>query len=60
MENLIGSYAGFVGQQGEIPDYVIMVKMWGEGEAVGSGDAMDLFESLASFVVDYYKIKPKA
>ena len=60
MENLIGSYAGFVGQQGEIPDYVIMVKMWGEGEAVGSGDAMDLFESLASFVIDYYKIKPKA
>ena len=60
MENLVGSYAGFVSQQGELPEYVIMVKMWGEGQAVSSGDAMELFESLASFVIDYYKIKPKA
>lgn len=60
MNNLVGSYVGFVGQQGELPDYVVMVKMWGEGQAIGSGDALDLFDSLATFVIDYFKIKPKA
>ena len=60
MNNLVGSYVGFISQQGEMPSYVVMVKMWGEGQAVGSGDALDLFDSLATFVIDYFKIKPKA
>lgn len=55
---LIGSYMGFVGTSGELPSYVIMVKMWGEGKSIGSGDAMDLFNSLQNFVIDYMKIKP--
>lgn len=55
---LIGSYMGFVGASGELPSYVIMVKMWGEGKSVGSGDAMSLFDTLQNFVIDYMKIKP--
>ena len=55
---LVGSYMGFVGPSGELPRYVIMVKMWGEGESVGSGDAMSLFDSLSNFIIDYMKIKP--
>ncbi|MBQ9018029.1 penicillin-binding protein 2 [Candidatus Saccharibacteria bacterium] len=55
---LVGSYMGFVGPAGELPRYVVMVKMWGEGKSVGSGDAMDLFDSLQNYLIDYYKIKP--
>ncbi len=60
MNNLIGSYMGFIGTAGEMPSYVVMIKMWGEGQAIGSGDAMDLFDSLSRYIIDYYKIKPKA
>ncbi len=57
---LVGSYIGFVGPEEELPKYVIMVKMWGEGQSVGSGEAMDLFDQLSNYVIDYLKIKPKA
>ena len=60
MNNLIGSYMGFIATEGEMPSYVVMVKMWGEGQAIGSGDAMDLFDVLSHYIIDYYKIKPKA
>ena len=55
---LIGSYIGFVAPSGEMPEYVIMTKMWGEGQSIGSGDAMELFDSISNFLIDYYKIKP--
>ncbi len=57
---LVGSYIGFVGPSGETPKYVIMVKMWGEGQSIGSGDAMDLFDDLSNYLIDYLKIKPGA
>ena len=57
---LVGSYIGFVGPSGELPKYVIMVKMWGEGQGIGSGDAMDLFNKLSNYLINYKKIKPKA
>lgn len=59
MSNLVGSYIGFVGPEGELPKYVIMVKMWGEGQALSGGEAGDLFDSLSNYVIDYLKIKPK-
>ena len=59
MSQLIGSYIGFVGPSGELPKYVIMVKMWGEGQGIGSGDAMDLFDKLSNYLIDYLKIKPR-
>ena len=60
MNNLVGSYMGFVGTEGEMPSYVVMIKMWGEGQAIGSGDAMDLFDNISHYIIDYFKIKPKA
>ena len=57
---LVGSYIGFIAPSGEMPQYVIMTKMWGEGQSIGSGDAMNLFNSLSNFLIDYYKIKPGA
>ena len=58
MENLVGSYIGFVGPSGELPKYVIMVKMWGEGQALSGGEAQNLFDSISNYVINYLKIKP--
>lgn len=57
---LIGSYIGFIGPEEELPKYVIMVKMWGEGQSIESGIAMDLFDKLSNYMINYLKIKPKA
>ena len=58
MSNLVGSYIGFVGPNNEMPEYVILVKIWGEGEALSGEKAMTLFETMSNFVIDYLKIKP--
>ncbi len=58
MSNLVGSYIGFVAPSGELPEYVIMVKMWGEGQALSGGEAGTLFDSISNYVIDYLKIKP--
>lgn len=58
MSNLVGSYIGFVGTEGKLPGYVIMVKMWGEGQAISGGEAQDLFDSLSNYVIKYLKVKP--
>lgn len=55
---LIGSYIGFIAPSGEMPEYVIMTKMWGEGASIASSEALDLFSSLSNYLIDYYKIKP--
>lgn len=58
MSNLVGSYIGFVGPEGKLPEYVIMVKMWGEGQALSGSEAQNFFDSLSNYVIDYLKIKP--
>lgn len=58
MHNLVGSYIGFVAPHGEMPEYVIMAKMWGEGQALSGGEAQDLFDKLSNYVINYLKIKP--
>ena len=58
MNNLVGSYIGFVAGAGKMPEYVIMTKMWGEGQALSAAEAQNLFDSLSNYVIDYLKIKP--
>ena len=58
MSELVGGYAGFIAPSGGMPEYVILVKMWGENQAVGSGDAMSLFDDLSNYVINHYKIRP--
>lgn len=58
MSNLVGSYIGFVGSAGELPQYVIMTKMWGEGAALSGGEAQDLFDTLSNYVINYLKVRP--
>ncbi len=56
----IASYVGFGGVEEELPEYVIMVKIWGEGRHFeGEKDALPLFDTLSNFMLDYLKIKPK-
>ena len=57
---LVGSYIGFVATSGEMPQYVIMTKMWGANQSVDSGEALNLFSTLSSYLIDYYKLKPGA
>ena len=59
MSETVGTYMGFVGPEGELPKYVIMVKMWGEGQHLDGEIAINLFDSLSNYLIDYLKIKPK-
>lgn len=58
MSETVGTYIGFVGPAGELPKYIIMVKMWGEGQYLDGGIASDLFDSLSNYTINYLKIKP--
>ncbi|MDO4742219.1 MAG: penicillin-binding protein 2 [Candidatus Saccharibacteria bacterium] len=58
MSELVGSYIGFLGPSDELPRFVVMVRMWGEGQSIVSSDANNLFDLVASFIIDYCKIKP--
>ena len=58
MSETIGSYIGFVATAGELPNYVIMVKMWGDGQHLEGTTAGLLFDSVSNFLIDYFKVKP--
>ncbi len=59
MSETIASYIGFGGTDGELPKYVIMVKMWGEGEYMDSGRLGEVaFDPISNFMINYLKIKP--
>ncbi len=58
-DETVGNYIGFGGANGELPEYVIMVKIWGEGlKMEGEKDAMPIFNEISSYMIDYLKIKP--
>lgn len=59
MSTLVGSYIGFVAPKGEMPKYVIMVKMWGEGQYLDGGIASNLFDQVSNFVIKELKVQPK-
>ena len=55
-----GSYIGFGGTEGELPEYVIMVKIWEEGRTLeGTADALPLFNVLSDVTIDELRIRPK-
>lgn len=59
MSELVGTYIGFGGTEGELPKYVAMVKMWGEGVAIDGGQAQNVFDKISNFAINYLKIQPK-
>ena len=58
MSETVGTYIGFVGPSEDLPKYVIMVKMWGEGQYLDGGIASNLFDDLENYLIDYLKLKP--
>ena len=59
-DETVASYVGYGGTEGELPEYVIMVKIWEEGQKIeGEKDAMPLFDKLSNLTIDYLKIRPK-
>lgn len=58
MKETVGTYIGFVGPNGDLPKYVIMVKMWAEGQYLDGQIASNLFDELSNYLINYYKIKP--
>lgn len=59
MKETVGTYIGYVSTEGELPKYVIMVKMWGEGHSLDGTISSNLFDDLSNYLIDYLKIKPK-
>ena len=53
------TYLGFGGAAGELPKYVIMVKMWGSGAHSDANYAKTIFDKLSDVMIDYFKIKPR-
>lgn len=58
MSETVGTYIGFVGPEGELPKYVIMVKMWSEGQRLEGMDANSMFDTISNYLINYLKIKP--
>lgn len=58
MRETVGTYIGFVGPSNQMPEYVIMVKMWGEGEHLDGEMATYLFDDVSNYLIDALKIKP--
>ena len=58
MSETVGTYIGFIASKGEMPKYVILVKMWGEGSYLDGGIATNLFDDIENYLINYYKLKP--
>lgn len=59
MNETVASYVGFGGPVDDLPEYVIMVKIWEEGMNLqGEGDAMPIFNEINNYMINYLKIKP--
>ncbi len=55
----IGGYIGFGGTEGELPEYVVMIKLWGEGQHIGGEMVVPVFDDISNYLIDYLKIRPK-
>lgn len=60
LDETVASYVGFGGVNQELPEYVIMVKIWEEGKRIeGERDAMPIFDEMSNYMQNYLKIEPK-
>lgn len=54
-----GNYIGFGGSAGQMPEYLIIVRIWESGKkADGAAHARPLFNEIKNYVQDYLHIKP--
>lgn len=60
LNETVGTYVGFGGTEGELPEYLIMVRVWEDGKYVdGYEHVLRIFNDLKGFVQDYLKVRPK-
>lgn len=52
-----GTYIGFGGNND--PKYVIMVRLWGEGQIFGGQSPIPIFTNISNWLIDYLKLQPK-
>jgi len=55
----VATYVGFGGATGEMPEYLVMLRLWKDGtQASGQGEALPIFTEISKYLIDYLKIKP--
>lgn len=60
MDETQATYVGVGGKEGELPSYVIMVRVWEEGKLAGGQEhALPVFNDLKKYVQNYLRIQPK-
>ena len=60
MDETQATYVGVGGKEGELPSYVIMVRVWEEGKLAGGQEhALPVFNDLKNYVQNYLRIQPK-
>lgn len=57
--NTVATYVGFGGATGEMPEYLVALRIWKDGTvASGQAEALPIFTEISKFLIDYLKIKP--
>ncbi len=60
LDETVATYVGFGGREGELPQYVIMTRIWQDGKvAGGQSHALPVFNDLKEYVQNYLRIQPK-
>jgi len=58
-DTTIASYVGFGGTKTGLPEYVVMVRISGEGKSLRGGvDAAPIFGKISNYMIEYLKIRP--
>lgn len=58
-DEMVGSYLGFGGATGEMPEYVVMTRAWEDGKEIqGEKQAQVVFNAISNYLLDYLQIKP--
>lgn len=61
LDETSATYIGVGGTEGELPTYLIMVRVWEDGKkAGGQAVALPVFNALKTYVQDALKVRPKA
>ena len=61
MDETLAAYVGFggTGDGSQVPEYVIMVRIWSPGKKIeGEKDAMPIFNELSNYMINYLQVKP--
>ena len=59
MDETVATYVGFGGAEGEESRYVVMVRIWKDGEMSGGEKfGLPIFTAISNYLIDYMEIKP--